>query len=543
MPSNITGPFLGYVTSETAKIWLQWGDSPSLSPRELWITVRETGPDGELIFKEKLSLKPEELNVVCSQIGGLKPDTTYFYQFSSDESLAHPLDLEGLEAADLQFRTFPTNGYTQRFDFLLMSCHNPDTSKKDGHDGFAVWSRIPQIIQENVNVRLAIMAGDQIYGDEIEDKLKTETDPSKRILLYLSVYKKFWGHISYRKVLCRIPSVMMWDDHDITDGWGSRDDSFVNETNEFNPQWAGIFDSAKTAFSLMQAKRNPEPLSPQGGFDFCFRIGRAGFCVMDLRSNRNVRIPRITTPQQREAVKTWVEANRNEIDTLFFVSTVVFSHGTPEIEGWIVKYWFIVLNLVGRLAKVPKLKGLARAFMEGVGDLRDDINDSWGAEVNGPETDLILDYLFGLQNPKEGKPLHIVILSGDIHTPGYATIYSHDTAHESRQVIPHITATPVSYKPFSWFGEAVYRRLTQTVSLGVKGLFTSQVSHHFCSRNTVLLSLRDFQNGGHLLKVKYYLEGYPEPQIMLFDLNRSSHREGISWDTTKTKDSQLISQA
>ncbi|HSP63555.1 MAG TPA: hypothetical protein VLQ90_11280 [Pyrinomonadaceae bacterium] len=31
------------------------------------------------------------------------------------------------------------------------------------------------------------------------------------------------------------------------------------------------------------------------------------------------------------------------------------------------------------------------------------------------------------------------------------------------------------------------------------------------------------------LKVKYYLEHFPEPQIMLFDLNRSSHRENIGW--------------
>jgi hypothetical protein len=34
----------------------------------------------------------------------------------------------------------------------------------------------------------------------------------------------------------------------------------------------------------------------------------------------------------------------------------------------------------------------------------------------------------------------------------------------------------------------------------------------------------DFQ-----LKVKYYLEGYPEPQTLIFDLERTSHREDIAW--------------
>jgi hypothetical protein len=31
------------------------------------------------------------------------------------------------------------------------------------------------------------------------------------------------------------------------------------------------------------------------------------------------------------------------------------------------------------------------------------------------------------------------------------------------------------------------------------------------------------------LKVKHYLEGFPEPQILFFDLKRGSHREAIAW--------------
>jgi len=42
------------------------------------------------------------------------------------------------------------------------------------------------------------------------------------------------------------------------------------------------------------------------------------------------------------------------------------------------------------------------------------------------------------------------------------------------------------------------------------------------------LVARDHEPEMHL-KVKYYLEHFPEPQIMLFDLNRSSHRENIVW--------------
>jgi hypothetical protein len=45
-----------------------------------------------------------------------------------------------------------------------------------------------------------------------------------------------------------------------------------------------------------------------------------------------------------------------------------------------------------------------------------------------------------------------------------------------------------------------------------------------------VFSLRQLgENGGHLLKVKYYLEGFPEPTILLFDLQQSSHSENITW--------------
>jgi len=71
-----------------------------------------------------------------------------------------------------------------------------------------------------------------------------------------------------------------------------------------------------------------------------------------------------------------------------------------------------------------------------------------------------------------------------------------------------------------------------------QGTYTSQVSHHFCYRNVVVVSFRKFagdKESEKQLKVKYYLEGYPEPQIMLFDLNRSSHREDIHWPKPQPK--------
>ncbi|HVG63983.1 MAG TPA: hypothetical protein VNA24_35800 [Hyalangium sp.] len=97
------------------------------------------------------------------------------------------------------------------------------------------------------------------------------------------------------------------------------------------------------------------------------------------------------------------------------------------------------------------------------------------AEPNRREADRVLDFLFKLQNPPQGqRPVSVVVLAGDIHTPGYSTLYSSDPAHAARSSIP----------------------------------LASEEWH---------------------LKVKFYLEGYPEPRILLFGLHRSSDREDIPW--------------
>jgi hypothetical protein len=332
--------------------------------------------------------------------------------------------------------------------------------------------------------------------------------------------------------MCALPAVMMWDDHDITDGWGSRVDSYVGETSEFKPEWKRLFESAFQAFSLMQASRNPPTLAPnpRDGLDFGFRIGPWGFVFMDLRTNRNLRQGRIITPDQLDRIRNWVEANRREMHTLFVASSVVFSHGSPVVEDLTLKLWPYVMKFIAWIASKAKWgEGLQTKFNKSLGDISDDIKDSWGSKENAEQADLVLDYLFALQNDRE-RPLGVVILSGDIHTSGYANIYSSNLIHVERSSIPHITSSSVSYSPFHWLMEAVYRHASKTVELGAKGIYSSQISHHFCSRSAAVLSIRPTRDEGDFqLKVKYYLEGFPEPQILLFDLSRTSHRENIAW--------------
>src|SRR6185503_13564075 len=181
------------------------------------------------------------------------------------------------------------------------------------------------------------LAGDQVYADGVEGAVLRQKDERKQAALYRAVYRKHWRSEHMRKLLARLPSYSMWDDHDITDGWGSREDSFLHgeRRTEMKPQWRRLFAAAKRVFWSMQASRNPteqpDDVAKAGPFDCCFKIGGSAFVMCDLRTNRNVRVPAIWSEAQMAAARAWVDA-QDDVDTLFFVSPVVFAHSHPNTD-------------------------------------------------------------------------------------------------------------------------------------------------------------------------------------------------------------------
>ena len=410
-----------------------------------------------------------------------------------------------------------------------MSCHNPFDSD-DGCDGHAVWVDLLQVVshENNQYVRFAVLGGDQVYSDEFKAELLAERDDAARLGIYLKAYRKFWSNIHYRRVMAGLPAVMIWDDHEIIDGWGSEVASFVPGTSRFKDEWAALFRSASSAFAVMQASRNP-PLLSNDAFDCCFRVGKVGFALLDLRTNRNL----IGKPHHERCAVRPVQgldgceqAAHAHLVRRQPGRVLARSAGRGAARDEALEIRADLLRVCWRAS--PRGKGIYARFDQSVGDIRDDIRDAWSAENNADRADEFLDALFGLQNDP-AHPVAIVILSGDIHTSGFATIYSSDNRHAERSSMPHITSSSVSYKPFNWILEAIYRHAAKVVPLGKKRAYTSLVSHHFSARSVCVLSVRPIAADDNQLKVKYYVEGYPEPQILLFDLARISRRENISW--------------
>ncbi len=191
------------------------------------------------------------------EINGLDPDTRYKISVSG----------AGLAERILQASTASKNG--KAFSFLFGSCFQPyDYSEADttfinkGAQASMLNLRNRAATTDRGGPTFFLGLGDQFYVDPGADKIIT------RKISYLTGFKsqKIMGHFdespSYLRELYRfhfglpamdetystIPTAMMWDDHDIRDGWGSQGDEY---------KWREYYYHARDAFVAFQGARNP----------------------------------------------------------------------------------------------------------------------------------------------------------------------------------------------------------------------------------------------------------------------------------------------
>jgi phosphodiesterase/alkaline phosphatase D-like protein len=220
------GPFLMRPSSISMGFWA-YKDSSSLE--EVKIIIEE---DGQIIDELLMSCESIASSGIY-QVGSkkkLKPNTKYNY-FLKDELAA--------TIYHSTFRTFPDflNDENTAFNFFLMSCHGVEPYQKESPDGDAwhMWKELNATYDaEESNCYLAILSGDQVYmGDKFEGRIQNFKDKDVEIIKKdaLEVYKKYWSNPEYRKFLSRIPAFLMWDDHDLIDGFGSRKEAFEKSGN------------------------------------------------------------------------------------------------------------------------------------------------------------------------------------------------------------------------------------------------------------------------------------------------------------------------
>lgn len=425
-------------------------------------------------------------------------------------------------------------------------CNHDKLVRPDGYmlDKEQLWHESRTHDKDLQRFHLLLMGGDQIYFDSIwedvkelkgwiglprDEQLKFPVTPELEAQIenyYLTLYatrwlpseRAPWGSesktLDAAHAMARTPTVMMWDDHDIFDGWGSYSCEMQN-----SPLFKRLFHHARRAFWVFQMQhvddllpelklrddvrvRANDPLfqriewskilksdplalpmlDQQPGLSFVHAVGPIQLVVADLRTERSPE--QVMGPDTWIALKEWLkqipENDRQHpgmgCQHLLFMSSVPVVH--------------------------PKLT-LAEAFLDNFGSEQvldssaDDLKDHWTHDDHEGERLRLLETLFATA---KAKRLRVAIVSGDVHVAAYGVAYRKDVGPQDNWAqIQQFTSTAVVHPTLVSMAERLFfhvldgvGRITQNLDVSTSAemlVFPQSNRRILAARNWLALEL------------------------------------------------------
>lgn len=276
------------------------------------------------------------------------------------------------------------------------------------------------------------MGGDQVYADQIWEAVPSikkwaQKSRSKRITapftitmkkevddFYFKLYCERWSQPEVQKMFSSVPTIMMWDDHDIFDGWGSH-----LEAEQASPVFQGIFDSAKRHFNCFQqqlsaAERHPFSLGTPQSFSTGFVVGKLALLVLDMRSERTNN--QVLSAETWKSLYQWMDTLPETAQHVYILSSIPVVH--PDFG---------------------LIEGLLGVF-PGQQELEDDLRDHWHSRGHRAERLRLIHRLLVLSEKHR-----VTILSGDVHVAALGVVQSErNKDNDSRaQVINQFTSSGI----------------------------------------------------------------------------------------------------
>ncbi len=290
----------------------------------------------------------------------------------------------------------------------FVSCNGQEHGDLDRPpaDRNALWADLARRIAAEP-VHLILHGGDQLYADEVTqahplsrdwpddvpDRLSEAQARDLRAALDDEFFRRYatqWAQDDYAAAVARAPSLCMWDDHDICDGWGS-----LRRHAQHSDVARVLFAAAREAFLLFQFGCRPDErpgICLGAGPHLSWRVDLPGVSVIapDLRSTR--------TKRDVMDDRTWTDLEAGmagAAERTFVVSTV------PALGP--------------RLSLVERAMKLTRR-ME---NYEDDLRDQWQSYAHRDEWRRFLTRLMALHD-RDGHA--VTVLSGEIHLAMRATM-------------------------------------------------------------------------------------------------------------------------
>ena len=475
-PSLTIAAIVGHTTPTTVRLWLRTGRTGRFS---LFLYPRAEIPDAaaRADFRERLSrvpLAPDEARRLLPgtrradfavenldadttsvlDLADLLPDTRYGYFLHAHDAGRVLLGHNRRRG----FRTPPAYDERRPFQFALFSCHMPYRQsglfgKRTEVCNLEMWDYLGASLRRHGDeIDLVIAGGDQCYTDGVptldiwrflnrrmrRDRETLLPDEESMLSWYRDIYRGYWGFQSVQEVFDSFPTYMIWDDHEIGDGWGSyyaRDDGAGDVVDRMLParEEKGLtraegrelaermFRTARRAYLEYEHSHNPP--TGEGVFDYSFRRGGCAYYVLDGRGQRDVNREsfRILGREQFDRFDGWAGGlDPGETAFLFVVSAVPVLH-----------------------TRAGLVSADERWLMEHAG-LDDDLRDSWEHELHDEERRALLQVLFRAA----AKGIRVCVLSGDVHVSAVFSIEDGEGNH-----IYQLTSSAITYnlsRPVSW---------------------------------------------------------------------------------------------
>jgi len=385
-----------------------------------------------------------------------------------------------------QSHSFDVPGIDAMPSMAYVSCNgfSDPRAKKGLQQPNALWSRLGRLHNRIDRVdstsfgplHLLLMGGDQIYSDDMWVKLPelqawSELPWPQRITApftaslrnalaahFSRLYLDRWSQPEVAALLASVPTVMMWDDHDIMDGWGSH----PAELHDC-PVFQGIFAVASSAFELFQRQMmgapSPATLPGQTAHSSGYRIGPAGLLVLDMRSERRprggdvnasggqLRAEQVVSEASWRAIYRWLDAQAaaGDMKHLFVMSSIPVVHPSFEL--------------------LEKLLGV----FPGQQELEDDLRDHWTSPPHKAERLRLVHRLLAAS----ASGTRVTLLSGDVHVAAVGVIES-DRADvpATARVINQLTSSGIVHPPppgvVLFFLEQACQ-MVETIDRGISG--------------------------------------------------------------------------
>ena len=430
------GPIVGRTSESAATVWIQVFDNPK------FYTLQVQGA-GVFQFFSTEAPGPLEFRTAIAIAGGLRPDWRYAYTVLRNG--------RRVPSSRGTFRTMPQPGSMANILFCPISCNSAEE--------IGAWPALRRFVDE-AKPHFLLMMGDQVYIDDDKPNIfkeHFESPPAVRRKALVDKYRLNWSRDDVQHVLSNVPVYMMWDDHEIRDGWGSLASDSPTLADKY-PRGRFIFDKcdayfrdARDVYWHFQGCHNPEPVPPFTGapfvdrhpMPFAFRCGRILVLMIDSRGTRDVF--RKEFPILGAAQWTFIDqvfaGLPEDVDVLVVMTPTPIAsmdpHGasqklvgrrTDDVEAFkrgdikrvlepasTEEFADLALAVAG--SHLSRLTGAPANLGNFKVSNIDEARDQWSHEFARPEQKLLLEKAARarLTNRISGSARELLFVSGDIH--------------------------------------------------------------------------------------------------------------------------------